>query len=187
MDILKRLFFNYWYYRDPPWDTGISPPELIHFIAENPSGRSLDIGCGSGTNAITLAENGWDSTGVDFAPKAIKAAKNKARNAAVDAKFYIDDAIYLKHIEGKFDLVLDMGCFHNLSDKKKLLYMNNLPKILKKGGAFMIYAFQIPDAMTGSGLNENDISKLSTLLTLVDRTNGFEREDRPSVWLEFLR
>jgi methylase of polypeptide subunit release factors len=67
MKIFRKLFFNLWYFRDPPWDTGISPPELIDFINSNPPGKALDIGCGTGTNAIRLAKEGWRVTGVDFA------------------------------------------------------------------------------------------------------------------------
>ncbi|HZD55845.1 MAG TPA: class I SAM-dependent methyltransferase, partial [Anaerolineales bacterium] len=71
MKILRRIFFNLWYYREPPWDTGISPPELLAFIESHPAGQALDLGCGTGTNVITLARNGWQVTGVDFAPRAI--------------------------------------------------------------------------------------------------------------------
>ena len=55
MNFLRRLSFLLWYFRDPPWDTNISPPELLDFINRHPPGRVLDLGCGTGTNVITLA------------------------------------------------------------------------------------------------------------------------------------
>ena len=77
-NLFRRFLFHYWYFRQPPWDTGISPPELLEFIQNHRAGRAIDIGCGTGTNVITLAQAGWDVTGVDFAPRAIKLAQQKA-------------------------------------------------------------------------------------------------------------
>src|SRR5689334_21905005 len=52
--MLRRLSFNLWYFRNPPWDSGISPPELLEFIQTHPAGKAIDLGCGTGTNVITL-------------------------------------------------------------------------------------------------------------------------------------
>jgi len=69
MNLLRRINFNLWYFRRPPWDRGISPPELFDFISKHPAGRAIDLGCGTATNVITLAQNGWQVTGIDFAPR----------------------------------------------------------------------------------------------------------------------
>ena len=71
----SRWKFEWRYWRGTtPWDTNITPPEVKEFIAAAPPGKALDLGCGTGTNAITLAQHGWQATGVDFAPKAIRTA-----------------------------------------------------------------------------------------------------------------
>ena len=86
MNFLRRLFFNIWYYQSgifqtPPWDTGISPPELINYLESHTPGLALDLGCGTGTNVITMAEYGWQVTGVDFVRRAISKARDKAIHA----------------------------------------------------------------------------------------------------------
>ena len=81
--IFHRLFFTWMYRRGrTPWDTGISPPELVEAVegvGAMPPGRALDLGCGTGTNCLYMARNGWQAIGVDFAAPAITRAKRKAR------------------------------------------------------------------------------------------------------------
>ena len=76
--------FSLWYFRRPPWDSGITPPELLEYLESRPAaGRAIDLGCGTGTNVITMARMGWQVTGVDFVPKAIDLAREKARKAGL--------------------------------------------------------------------------------------------------------
>ena len=66
MKILRKLYYTLFYLKDPPWDTGITPPELLEFITNHVPGSALDLGCGTGTNAITLTKNQWEVIGIDF-------------------------------------------------------------------------------------------------------------------------
>ena len=70
---------------DPPWDTGVTPPELVALVEGDNllPGRALDFGCGTGTNCLYLAQHGWRAVGVDFSPLAIERAKHKTRQARV--------------------------------------------------------------------------------------------------------
>src|SRR5512135_1027524 len=101
MNLIRRINFNIWYFGRPPWDSGISPPELLNFISNRPAGRAIDIGCGTGTNVVTLAQHGWVVTGIDFVPRAIQLAKRKAEKANVKPDLRIGDATELKGIEGQ--------------------------------------------------------------------------------------
>lgn len=184
---LRRLFFNLWYYRSPPWDTGISPPELVAFVESHPPGRALDLGCGTGTNVITLAHHGWEATGVDFAPRAIRIAKRKARQADVDIDLRVADVTKLNDIRGSFDLILDMGCFHSLPPAGKLSYIHNLERLLGPGGTYLMYGFFKESVDAGPGLVEADLEKLRERLRLVERQDGSERGLCPSAWFRFVR
>jgi cyclopropane fatty-acyl-phospholipid synthase-like methyltransferase len=185
MNFLRKILFTYWYFRKPPWDTNQTPPEVLEFILNNPPGRALDLGCGTGTNAITLAENDWRVVGVDFVGKAIHTAKRKAQAAGVAADFHIGDVTKLDGIEGSFDLILDIGCYHNLSPQGMAKYRENVYRLLGAQGKFMLYAFFREAAESGPGVVEADLAAFSPPLTLISRTDSFERGSLPAVWLTF--
>ena len=181
-NFLRRLTFRLWYLSSPPWDTGISPPELLDFIENHPPGKAIDIGCGTGTNVITLAQAGWQVTGVDFVPRAIKTAKRKAKKAGIEAELYVRDATDLEGITGPFDLALDMGCFHSLGEAKAG-YLSELNRVLAPGGHWLMYGFFNPTSdQTQHGLTEADLDMITTSLTQVWRQDGFDRGERTSAW-----
>ena len=83
---MRNWSFDLRYLLDqPPWDTEITPPEVVELVeGEGPSpGRALDLGCGTGTNCVYLARHGWEVVGVDFSVLAIRPARRKARRAGV--------------------------------------------------------------------------------------------------------
>lgn len=185
MNYLKRITFNLWYYQSPPWDTGISPPELIAHLDGHPAGRALDLGCGTGTNAITMAKRGWKVTGVDFAWRAIRIARKKAKNQNLTVDFRVEDVTQLNRLNQQYDLILDMGCFHSLSAKGKIAYAHQLPRLLAPHATYMMYGFFKESNQSGSGLLREDLDLLSTQLELVRRQEGTERGQRPSAWFTY--
>jgi len=183
--MLRKLFFNLWYFRAPPWDTGISPPELINFINHTPPGRALDLGCGSGTNVITLVQHGWQATGIDFAPRAIQIAESKAKQAGVTASLSIGDVTQLDSIPGPFDLILDIGCFHTLPEIGKTRYLNHVKRLLAPDGTYLLYGFLKGIGENGPGLVPEDVFNLTDTLQLIYRQDGTERGRRLSTWFIF--
>jgi len=184
MNFLRRFQFNLWYFRKPSWDSGITPPELFQFIQSHPAGRAIDLGCGTGTNVITLAKTGWQVTGIDFASRAIQIAKKKLKKQNVSAKLLVGDVTNFK-VDSRFELALDIGCFHGV--KNKVDYLNQLDKLLAPNGFWLIYGFFKPDThQTGPGLVDSDLGMISAhALTLLSRTDGFDKKDRPSAWFLF--
>jgi 2-polyprenyl-3-methyl-5-hydroxy-6-metoxy-1,4-benzoquinol methylase len=180
---LRRIKFDISYlFGNAPWDSGISPPELYDFIEHHPAARALDIGCGTGTNIITLANAGWQVTGFDFAPRAIRIAKRKARQARVQAEIFTDNATRMTNVHGQFELALDLGCFHGIENKAD--YLTQLTRILAPGGFWLLYGFFKESPLhPGPGLVHSDLDLISArTLTLTSRKDGFDKRERPSAW-----
>jgi SAM-dependent methyltransferase len=185
MSWLRRFFFEWSYLGSPRWDTGVSPPELLRFIDEHPPGRALDLGCGTGTNLVTLARAGWEATGVDFSRLAVRFARRKIRRAGVTADVLRDDVSRLKRVTGAFDLVLDMGCFHSLPDAVLFDYAQGIERHLAPEGTFLLFVyFRAPDAGP-PGTTESLLAGTYKRLDLAHREEGNERNDRGAAWLWF--
>jgi len=165
----------------------VSPPELLEFIGEHELGRVIDIGCGTGTNVITLAKAGWKVTGVDFAPRAVKLARQKLKQAGVQAELLVRDATKLEGIDGSFDLAFDLGCFHTIPQNGKTEYLRQLDRILAQNGFWLMYGFLKADPLhAGPGLAEADLSRISAQLTLLSRRDGFDdKGEKSSAWFLF--
>ena len=183
-NLFRRLLFQYWYFGQPKWDTGISPPELLDFIENHKPARAIDIGCGTGTNVITLVNAGWQVTGVDFAPRAIQLAKQKMKSSKTRADLRVSDATDLKGVNGPYEFALDIGCFHSIQKDGKAKYLKQLDRILAPNGFWLMYGFFKPDPMqAGTGLVQADLDRISSQLTLISRRDGFDdKRTRQSAW-----
>ncbi len=185
--MLRRLNFSLWYFFKPPWDSGVSPPELLDFIAQHPPGRAIDLGCGTGTNVITLVQHGWQATGVDFAARAIRLARRKMKQAGVQADVSVGDVTRLSGITGPFDLALDLGCFHGVPDRRG--YLAQLTRVLEPGGYWLLYGMLRSESETSRpGIAPSDVALIrSSGLFLVRRQDGVGRHGRPSAWFLYQR
>jgi SAM-dependent methyltransferase len=191
---LASLWWNVIYsFGRTPWDTGITPPELRAVVegGQVGPGRALDLGCGTGTNVIYLAQHGWEASGVDISSRAIALARRKLRQADLSrrASVYAGDVTRLDGLPlaGLFDLALDMGCLHNLDGAGRERYAQGLARRIKPGALYLLYAFG-PRVQLGRqvGLTPDDAEKLlSPALKLVNATHGQDRGGIGSAWYTF--
>lgn len=104
-----------------PWDTGQPEPLLVDFVTSNAVRpcSTLEIGAGTGTNAIWLAERGFDVLGIDLAPLAVERAQAKMKGRALQCRFAVGDFLTAPPPDGRFQFVFDRGCFHVFDESEE--------------------------------------------------------------------
>ena len=131
-----------------PWDRGDIEPasrlgDLVSGLALTPGSRALDLGCGMGPNSLYLARSGFRVTGVDSVWRALRVARERARRASLDIDFVRGDVTRLEKcgVEGPFGLLLDVGCFHAMSDRERNRYGRSLADVAAPGAGLLVMAF----------------------------------------------
>jgi SAM-dependent methyltransferase len=125
-----------------PWDDRLPPPELMALVNELEPGRALDLGSGYGRSGIYLAQHGWEIDAVEFVPRAVEVARQRAFEADVGdlANFYCGDVTDLSFLDGCYDLAVDIGCMHSLKMPDLLRYHAGLKRLLKEGATYLLFA-----------------------------------------------
>ena len=145
MGFLRSSYERKYRSGSPRWDTGVTPPELMALL-EGPDalekGDALDLGCGTGTNAIELARHGWFVTGVDFVAQAIEQARRKAEWVS-GVTFVEGDVTRLRDlgVDGPFDLVVDIGCFHSVALRRRDDYAREVARVARPGAVLLMFVF----------------------------------------------
>jgi cyclopropane fatty-acyl-phospholipid synthase-like methyltransferase len=139
-----KWLYNSWYrYGTPPW-VGTARDQLVRLVENGQlaPGRSIDLGCGEGDNAIFMAQHGFEVTAVDFAPAAISKAKAKASQAGAKVNFLVDDLTNLRHLHGTFDVLVDYGTFDDLTERQRDAYLRNVVPLAAPGAKFLMWNFE---------------------------------------------
>ncbi len=107
-----------WMYRNnrAPWDIG-PRKELVEAVESGriQPCRAIDLGCGTASNAIFLAQRGFDVTGTDYSPAAIALCRQRGAAAGVTVQWIEDNLTDLQHVAGPFDFLVDWGVYDDLS------------------------------------------------------------------------
>ncbi len=128
-------------YRKLPWFSPGPYPWVEKAVTESwwiPGARILDIGCGAGSNSLFLARSGFHVTGLDIAPAAIAAARERARRADLDIDFRVGDALRLPFPDGHFGGAVDIGCFHTLPIALRARYSDEVARVVHARRTFAL-------------------------------------------------
>jgi len=135
---------------DVPWDSGKPSAELIRVLREwdiRPS-RALELGCGTGENAVYLAQQGFEVTALDVAPLAVERAEAKLRSAAVQVRLFTADVLALPDLGPRFPFVFDRGLYHVLRQSNLQDYLRTLERVCAPGGWYLTLAGNANDPVT---------------------------------------
>lgn len=120
---------------DLPWDTGRPSAELIRRLKAFPGKpcRAIEFGCGAGTNAIWLAQQGFDVTAIDISPRAIEQAMARAKLAGAKVRFECADATNLPDMGPPFEFLFDRGCYHAVRRSNAEGILRSLERVAAPG------------------------------------------------------
>jgi SAM-dependent methyltransferase len=153
--MVGRGAYNLMYRFHAPWESG-PRDELVELVTTGPltpeilaPGRAVDLGCGSGANAIFLAEHGFDVTGVDFSAvglaKARRAAEVKGAQqpASLSITFVEADltAPVILDVTGPFDLLVDYGTLDDLPRARRPAMADTVRRLSRPGSVFLLWCF----------------------------------------------
>lgn len=150
---LFRIFYRVGF---TPWDghpLAQSVRDLVEGTGDTaalPAGSALELGCGTGDCSIYLAQHGWKVTAVDFVAKPLERARAKAGKAGAAVDFVQADVTRLSQagIGANFELIVDNGCLHNMSDADRDAYVREISAVAAPDARLLIVAF-VPGGRVG--------------------------------------
>lgn len=149
------------------WQRPSPPAGLVALVegaagaAPLPPARALELGCGTGVDAVYLAAHGWDVTAVDMAGRALARARHAAAAAGVAPRFVCADVTHLAAagIGQGYDLLLDFGCLHTLPADRRTAYVAGVSAAAAPGATLLLYGFRGPPrpAPMAAGLTPEEV------------------------------
>lgn len=143
----KEAFRSFWdrAYADGDhlehWEATRVPAELVALEAAGgiPEGGALvDLGCGTGKEAVWLAGRGYPVVGVDGSSEALSLARRRAAGAGVDVVWHHASVLELPLAEGSVTFALDRGCFHAIAPEDRDEYAAEIGRVLAPGGRLLL-------------------------------------------------
>ena len=158
---LFRVFYRLGFV---PWDghpLAASLRDLVEGDNPLPTGKALDLGCGTGDNAIYLAKHGWQVTGVDFVAKAVDKARAKAEAGKIPVTFERADATRLssESVGSNFDLIVDNGCLHGMSPEDRDAYVREVAAVARPQARLLLVEFVPGSSLGVPGIDPDEVKQ----------------------------
>lgn len=125
-----------------PWDVGVADSQLQRIIAEYEIApcRMLELGCGTGTNAVYLAQQGFGVTAFDLSPLAVEKATSRAGEANVKVNLFVGDVCALPDLGEPFDFVFDRGVYHCVRRQNVEPFVQTVAALTAPGAYYLTLA-----------------------------------------------
>ena len=139
---------------DLPWDTGRPDTYLVRTVSRWPvrHGTVLDVGCGTGTNTIWLARQGFDAIGIDISARAVEIARERAAGAGVVCRFIHDDFLTSAIESEPCVFVFDRGCFHAAAGEEgRVAFARRVASCLRRDGLWLSLVGNADDEIRDKG------------------------------------
>ena len=140
-------------YRDgtPPWETGRPAGELIRVVKEGivRPVPALEIGCGSGADAVYLARRGFDVTAIDSSPIALERARTRAEREGAWIRFILEDVFHFAQTSEPFDFVYDAGFYHFIRQSDLDRFLDLLWRVTRPGTLYLTLAGSVGEEAEG--------------------------------------
>lgn len=178
-----------------PWDSGEACGELLRVLGAGllPGTTLLELGCGTGTNAVELARRGYRVTASDYVAQAVEAAREKARAAGVTVDFRVAD-VTSADLGGPYDVVFDRGVYHHIRTVNLPAFQAQLARVTRPGTRWLTLAGNAkekheygPPTVREDELRA-ELEPLFEILELREFRFGTDRDDfRPLAWSILMR
>jgi SAM-dependent methyltransferase len=128
-----------------PWEH-TEPPEPLASLVDGPEaltpGAMLDVGCGTGHDAIYCARHGWSATGIDAVPRALREARRNASRAGAQVRFLQADISRTPgaDIGTGYGLLTDIGCLHGLPSSALANAVATITAAAPTGATMLMFA-----------------------------------------------
>jgi len=149
-----------------PWNIETPPNALVELVKSGKVKpcKTIDLGCGTGNYAIYLASIGFEVTGIDISPTAIKIAKENAKKKGVKCNFLATDVLgNLDEVKETFDFAYDWELLHHIFPEQRKKYVENVCRILNPKGKYLSVCFSEKDPQFG-GSGKYRQTQLGTIL-----------------------
>ena len=149
-----------------PWEFETPPNELVQLVDSEKVKpcETIDLGCGTGNYAIYLASRGFNVTGIDISTTAIKTAKENAKKRGTKCNFLVADVLGdLCEVKETFDFAIDWELLHHIFPEQRMMYVENVYKLLNHRGKYLSVCFSKKDKEFG-GSGDYRVTGLDTIL-----------------------
>ena len=158
-----------------PWDLGKAAPPIATYLKSPyavPPGKIAVLGCGTGHDCMLFASKGFEVTGIDFSPTAVKQTFEKFEKAGLSGTkgFLLQrDMFSIHEYDGYYDYILEHCCFSAIDPTRRRTYARTVHDLLKPGGKH-IALWWIQESKSGPpfSLHKDDIYSFFDPLFKID-------------------